>query len=54
MTMEELRVRVPELNDYLKYIPDNLNDRYWLHTYQAGNINNNKDKTSEYFSIVSE
>ena len=38
MTLEELRVRVPELNDYLKYMPDKLNERYWIHTYPPGTI----------------
>ena len=54
MTLEELRVRVPELNDYLKYMPDKLNERYWIHTYPPGTIIHQKDEPLEYFGIVCE
>ena len=32
MTLEELCARVPELNNYLKFMPQELNERYWIHT----------------------
>lgn len=54
MTLEELRARVPELNEYLKYMPSELNDRYWIHTYPAGTIIHQKDELLEYFGIVCE
>ena len=36
MTLEELCARVPELNNYLKFMPQELNERYWIHTYPEG------------------
>ena len=52
MTLEELCARVPELNNYLKFMPQELNERYWIHTYPEGTIIHQKDELLEYFGIV--
>ena len=54
MTLEELCARVPELNNYLKFMPQELNERYWIHTYPEGTIIHQKDELLEYFGIVCE
>ena len=36
MTLEELRKEVPELENYLKYMPKELEHRYWIKTYAPG------------------
>lgn len=54
MTLEELCARVPELNNYLKFMPQELNERYWINTYPEGTIIHQKDELLEYFGIVCE
>lgn len=43
MTLEELRKEVPELENYLKYMPKELEQRYWIKTYAPGVIIHQKD-----------
>lgn len=54
MTLEELRIRVPELNEYLKHMPQELNNRYWIRYYPEGTIIHQKDELLDYFGIVCE
>ena len=43
MTLEELRKEVPELENYLKYMPNELEQRYWIRVYEPGVIIHQKD-----------
>lgn len=52
MTLEELRKEVPELENYLKYMPKELEQRYWIKTYAPGVIIHQKDYELEYFGII--
>ena len=54
MTLSELLIRVPELEDYIRYMPEALKDRYTIRTYPAGTIIHQKDAELDYFGIVCE
>ena len=46
------RKEVPELENYLKYMPKELEQRYWIKTYAPGVIIHQKDYELEYFGII--
>ena len=54
MTLSELLIRVPELEDYIRYMPEAPKDRYTIRTYPAGTIIHQKDAELDYFGIVCE
>ena len=43
MTLSELLTRVPELENYIRYMPDELRDRCTVRTYPPGTIIHQKD-----------
>ena len=52
MTLEELRKEVPEMENYLKYMPKELEQRYWIRVYEPGVIIHQKDYELECFGII--
>ena len=54
MTLSELLTRVPELESYIRYMPDELRDRCTVRTYPPGTIIHQKDAELDYFGIVCE
>lgn len=54
MTLSELLTRVPELENYIRYMPDELRDRCTVRTYPPGTIIHQKDAELDYFGIVCE
>ncbi len=54
MTLEELLREVPKLEDYLRYMPEELKTRYTIRKYPPGTIIHQKDEVLTYFGIVCE
>ena len=54
MTLPELLIKVPELETYIRYMPDELRDRCTIRTYPPGTIIHQKDAELDYFGIVCE
>lgn len=54
MTLDELRIRIPELNEYLENMPPELKSRCWIRSYPEGTIIHQKDEPLDYFGIVCE
>ena len=52
MTLDDLLSKYPDLLDYMKYMPEELKSRYWIHVYPKGAIIHQKDEVLEYFGIV--
>ena len=52
MTLEELIREVPELEGYLRFMPEELKLRYTIKTYPPGTIIHQKDEVLTYFGIV--
>ncbi len=52
MTLEELTREVPELHNYLKYMPEELRHRYTIRVYPPGTIVHQKDFSLNYFGII--
>ena len=52
MMREKLQREVPELEDYLRYMPEELKTRYTIRTYPPGTIIHQKDEVLTYFGIV--
>ncbi|MDO4268402.1 MAG: Crp/Fnr family transcriptional regulator [Eubacteriales bacterium] len=52
MTLEELRTEVPELENYLRYMPKELESRYFIRVYPPGTIIHQKDFKLDYFGII--
>ena len=54
MTLTELRKKVPELENYLRYMPEELKTRCTIKTYPPKTIIHQKDAPLDYFGIVCE
>ncbi len=54
MTLEELLLKVPELETYIRYMPEELKSRYTIKTYAPKTIIHQKDELLDYFGIVCE
>lgn len=54
MTLEELLIKVPELENYIRYMPEALKNRYTIKTYPPKTIIHQKDELLDYFGIVCE
>ena len=54
MTLEELLLKVPELENYIRYMPEELKSRYTIKTYAPKTIIHQKDELLDYFGIVCE
>lgn len=54
MTLTELRKKVPELENYLRYMPEELKTRCTIKTYPPKTIIHQKDAQLDYFGIVCE
>ena len=54
MTLTELRKKVPELENYLRYMPEELKTRCTIKTYPPKTIIHHKDAPLDYFGIVCE
>lgn len=54
MTLEELLLKVPELENYIRYMPEELKNRYTIKTYAPKTIIHQKDELLDYFGIVCE
>ncbi len=52
MTLEELIREVPELENYLRFMPEELKHRYRIRVYPPGTIIHQKDFKLEYFGII--
>lgn len=52
MLLEELIEEVPELEDYFRYMPEELSHRYTIRIYKPGTIIHQKDFKLEYFGII--
>ena len=52
MTLEELVLEVPGLNEYLRGMPEALKTRHTIRVYPPGTIIHQKDFKLEYFGIV--
>ena len=54
MTLSELLIKVPELENYLRYMPEELKTRCTIKTYPPKTIIHQKDAELDYFGIVCE
>ena len=54
MTLTELQKKVPELENYLRYMPEELKTRCTIKTYPPKTIIHQKDAPLDYFGIVCE
>ena len=54
MTLTDLRKKVPELENYLRYMPEELKTRCTIKTYPPKTIIHQKDAPLDYFGIVCE
>ena len=54
MTLSELLIKVPELENYLSYMPEELKTRCTIKTYPPKTIIHQKDAKLDYFGIVCE
>ena len=54
MTLSELLIKVPELENYLRYMPEELKTRCTIKTYPPKTIIHQKDAELNYFGIVCE
>ena len=54
MTLSELLIKVPELENYLRYMPEELKTRCTIKTYPPKTIIHQKDAKLDYFGIVCE
>lgn len=52
MTLDELVREVPELENYLRYMPEHLKDRYTIRVYPPGKIIHQKDYKLDSFGII--
>lgn len=52
MTLDELLQEVPALENYLRYMPQPLKERYTIRVYPPGTIIHQKDFRLEYFGII--
>lgn len=52
MTLDELVREVPELEEYLRNMPKELETRHTIRVYPPGTIIHQKDFKLEYFGIV--
>lgn len=52
MTIEDLVKEVPELENYIRYMPEELKHRYTIRVYPPGHIIHQKDFKLEYFGLI--
>lgn len=52
MTLEELLTEVPELENYIRFMPEELKERYTIRFYPPKTIIHQKDEPLNYFGIV--
>lgn len=52
MTLEDLIREVPELEEYVRYMPDELWQRYTIRVYPPGTIIHQKDYTLTSFGLI--
>lgn len=52
MRLDELLKKVPELEDYIRYMPEELKSRYTIRTFPPGYIIHQKHYPLDYFGIV--
>lgn len=52
MTLDEVLIQVPSLNEYLKYMPSYLKDRFVIKVHPPGFIIHQQDSPLDYFGIV--
>lgn len=52
MRLDELLKKVPELEEYIRYMPEELKSRYTIRTFPPGYIIHQKHYPLDYFGIV--
>lgn len=52
MTIESLVREVPELEEYIRYMPERLKHRYTIRVYPPGQIIHQKDFKLEHFGLI--
>lgn len=52
LTLQELIKEVPQLEEYIRYMPEELWQRYTIRVYPPGTIIHQKDFTLNYFGII--
>lgn len=54
ITFDQLLKKVPDLEDYVRFMPPELRERCWVRSYPPKTIIHQKDEELDYFGIVCE